>query len=214
MNTVLKGSIYSISSDSSLFQSLLKGWKENMSTPGSKLIQARIDWTERNNLLPILVLGVKANRIRYAAHGGSEDIQYINMEEFNAQTGIQLLDCKNNDDVNEWRSKNDINPPQTDDVKAKKAKEPKEIKEVKPAKVVTQKVEKPKTVSDVKQQIKKEEVVVESKPLIATSYGINENGWKMPTAEEIEAEEITTDEIQSLIDSIKLSNHKQNSKKD
>jgi hypothetical protein len=83
MNTVSKGSIYSVSSSSPLFQTLLQGWKENMSTPGSKIIQARIDWTERNNLLPVLILGVKADKIRYAAHGGSEDIQFISLKEFN-----------------------------------------------------------------------------------------------------------------------------------
>jgi hypothetical protein len=200
MNTVSKGSIYSVSSSSPLFQTLLQGWKENMSTPGSKIIQARIDWTERNNLLPVLILGVKADKIRYAAHGGSEDIQFISLKEFNDDTNISLLDCKNNDDVIEWRKNNDINPPQSEETKPKKPKE--------------MKVEKPKTVSEIKTQIEKEDIIIERKPLIATSYGLNENGWKFPTAEEIAAEEITTDEIQSLIDSIKSSSQRQNSKKD
>lgn len=205
MNTVLKGSIYSISSSSNLFQTLLQGWKQNMSTPGSKLIQARIDWTERNNLLPILVLGVKSNRIRYAAHGGSEDIQYINVDEFTKDEGIQLLDCKNNDDVNEWRIKNDVSP-QAETPKVKKVKEEKPVKE----KVAKEnKPEIIKTVSDVKEAVDNQ-----ATPLVAKSLGINPDGWKMPTKEEVDAEEISSDEIQSLIDSIKSSSQKHASKKD
>lgn len=199
MNTVLKGSIYSISSDSSLFQSLLKGWKENMSTPGSKLIQARIDWTERNNLLPILVLGVKANRIRYAAHGGSEDIQYINTEDFIDQTGIQLLDCKNNDDVNEWRIKNDINP-QTETPKVKKPKEVKEPKPVKEKIVKEETVIKQQTISTVSET--KEQI--ETKPEFKKATFVpNPEAW----------EPIEEDQIQRYLDEIKAAQEKFNTRK-
>lgn len=199
MNTVLKGSIYSISSSSNLFQTLLQGWKQNMSTPGSKLIQARIDWTERNNLLPILVLGVKSNRIRYAAHGGSEDIQYINVDEFTKDEGIQLLDCKNNDDVNEWRIKNDVSP-QTEAPKVKKAKENKEPKQLK-EKVV--KEETITTVLETKEQIEAKEQTETKNEFKKATFEVNPDAW----------EPIPEDQIQRYLDEIKAAQEKYNTRK-
>jgi hypothetical protein len=199
MNTVLKGSIYSISSSSNLFQTLLQGWKQNMSTPGSKLIQARIDWTERNNLLPILVLGVKSNRIRYAAHGGSEDIQYINVDEFTKDEGIQLLDCKNNDDVNEWRIKNDVSP-QSEAPKVKKAKENKEPKQPK-EKVV--KEETITTVLETKEQIEAKEQIETKNEFKKAAFEVNPDAW----------EPIPEDQIQRYLDEIKAAQEKYNTRK-
>lgn len=86
------------------FAELVQGWKDNMSTAGSKLITARIDWTEQHGLLPLLILGVKGNRVRYAAHGGSEDIHYDADTMFAASESLYQLEATSNDDVNAWRN--------------------------------------------------------------------------------------------------------------
>lgn len=87
-----------------MFDQLVQGWKDNMSTAGSKLITTRIDWTEQYGLLPLLILGVKGNRVRYAAHGGSEDIHYDADTMFVASESLYQLAATNNDDVNAWRN--------------------------------------------------------------------------------------------------------------
>ncbi|MBM3894801.1 hypothetical protein FJ366_04370 [Candidatus Dependentiae bacterium] len=87
-----------------MFDQLVQGWKDNMSTAGSKLITARIEWTEQKGLLPLLILGMKGNRVRYAAHGGSEDIHYDADTMFVASESLYQLDAANNDDVNAWRN--------------------------------------------------------------------------------------------------------------
>ncbi len=87
-----------------MFEELVQGWKDNMSTAGSKLITARIEWTEQSGLLPLLILGVKGNRVRYAAHGGSEDIHYDVDTMFVASESLYQLDATSNDDVNAWRN--------------------------------------------------------------------------------------------------------------
>ena len=109
-STVVKGDVWCITKNHPLFEKLLAGWKGNMSTPTSKLIAKRIQWTEITGLLPLLVLGtkIKDNKgtIRFAAHGGSEDIQYLSTDVwFNQEHSkfLTKLTATNNDEVNEWR---------------------------------------------------------------------------------------------------------------
>jgi len=111
----LRGTIYSINDSHPMYNEILTGWKNNMSNPNSKLIMERIQWSERNGRIPLLILGVKGTRIRYAAHGGSEEIKYIEVNDFLNQEGISLTSCKSNDDVSEWRKNTDITPMTVED---------------------------------------------------------------------------------------------------
>ena len=105
----LRGNIYCMLKSNALYDDILEGWKSNMSNPKSKLISERIDWSIRNEKIPLLILGAKGNKVRYAVHGGSEDIRYMDVENLIHNDSILLLEqCKNNDDVNEWRKNTDL----------------------------------------------------------------------------------------------------------
>ena len=95
-------SIWAITKSHPRFAELVQNWKDNMSTPNSKVINARIQWTEATGLLPIIALGVKGERVRFAAFGGSDGINYLTTSDF-ASDDIQKLEAKNNDEVTAWR---------------------------------------------------------------------------------------------------------------
>jgi len=96
--------VWYITSSHSKFAALMDGWKNNMSIPGSKLIAGRIQWSEETGLLPLIVLGVKGERVRYAVYGGSEDIQYAELSMFTVSDEMFFLgNIDNNDDVQAWR---------------------------------------------------------------------------------------------------------------
>ena len=97
-------SVWYITSKHSKYEELLKGWKENMSTPNSKMILGRIQWTEETGKLPLLILGLKGDRVRYAVHGGSDDIQYASIDMFVESESIAQLGMISNDEVQAWRS--------------------------------------------------------------------------------------------------------------
>lgn len=94
--------IWSISKDHPRFAELVQNWKDNMSTPNSKVITARINWTEATGLLPIIALGVKGDRVRFAAFGGSDGINYMTTADF-LSDHIEKLDATTNDEVTAWR---------------------------------------------------------------------------------------------------------------
>ncbi len=97
-------SIWSMTSAHPQYVELLQAWKDNMSTPGSKIITSRIHWTEQVGKLPLIILGVKGDRIRYAAFGGSESIHYCSTAEWNAHPDeLVMIDAKTNDEVSAWR---------------------------------------------------------------------------------------------------------------
>jgi len=104
MSKDLVKSVWYITSSHAKFAALMDGWKNNMSTPGSKVIAGRIQWSEETGLLPLLVLGVKGERVRYAVHGGSEDIQYAELGMFTVSDEMFFLGNINNDDVQAWRT--------------------------------------------------------------------------------------------------------------
>lgn len=97
-------SIWCMTADHKEFGKQLQLWKDNMSTAGSKVITARIQWTEEVGMLPLIVLGVKGDRVRYAAFGGSDGIAYASKAEWNEDVvNLVELACKNNDEVAAWR---------------------------------------------------------------------------------------------------------------
>jgi hypothetical protein len=97
-------SIWSMSAAHPQYVELLQAWKDNMSTQGSKIITSRIQWTEQVGKLPLIILGVKGDRIRYAAFGGSDSIHYCSTSEWNAHPQhLVMLDAKTNDEVSAWR---------------------------------------------------------------------------------------------------------------
>ena len=97
-------SIWSMSATHPQYAQLLQAWKENMSTQGSKIITSRIQWTEQVGKLPLIILGVKGDRIRYAAFGGSDSIHYCTIGEWNAHPEeLVMIDAKTNDEVSAWR---------------------------------------------------------------------------------------------------------------
>lgn len=117
-------SIWCMTADHKEFGKQLQLWKDNMSTAGSKVINARIQWTEELGKLPLIVLGVKGDRIRFAAFGGSDGIAYASKAEWDADVeNLVQLACKTNDEVTAWRD-------------SIKVVEPKKVEKVdKPAKV-------------------------------------------------------------------------------
>lgn len=97
-------SIWSMSAAHPQYAQLLQAWKENMSTQGSKIITSRIQWTEQVGKLPLIILGVKGDRIRYAAFGGSDSIHYCTVGEWNAHPEeLVMIEAKTNDEVAAWR---------------------------------------------------------------------------------------------------------------
>ena len=97
-------SIWSMSSTHPQYVELLQAWKDNMSTQGSKIITSRIQWTEQVGKLPLIILGVKGDRIRYAAFGGSDSIHYCTTTEWNAHPQhLVMIEAKTNDEVSAWR---------------------------------------------------------------------------------------------------------------
>ncbi len=102
--TVSAKQVWCVKKEHAIFNEVLQGWKDNMSTATSKLILGRIQWTEETGLLPLLILGVKGSRIRYAAHGGSDDIRYMDVTEWlKDSANLYQLEATNNDEVNAWR---------------------------------------------------------------------------------------------------------------
>lgn len=97
-------SIWSMSATHPQYAELLSAWKDNMSTQGSKIITSRILWTELTGKLPLIILGVKGDRIRYAAFGGSNAIHYCTIGEWTAHPELLVkIDAKTNDEVSAWR---------------------------------------------------------------------------------------------------------------
>lgn len=97
-------SIWSMSATHPQYAQLLQAWKDNMSTQGSKIITSRILWTEQVGKLPLIILGVKGDRIRYAAFGGSDSIHYCTIGEWTAHPELLVkIDAKTNDEVSAWR---------------------------------------------------------------------------------------------------------------
>ena len=104
MSKDLVKSVWYITSSHAMFVELMNGWKSKMSTPGSKVIAGRIQWSEETGKLPLLVLGVSGDKVRYAVHGGSEDIRRAELVMFTPSDDMVSLGHINNDEVQAWRA--------------------------------------------------------------------------------------------------------------